>query len=306
MLFCFSNNVYAAKELTCKYGTADAKNKKANIFVTLTQDKKGNIKVTNASGKEVKHKLKKEQTKCPAYVHVSGSIYTFGKSPSSGTGVSNYELLTDEEVKVHDEIKEENNHFSTTPQGMTCKYENGVTLMVDSSGDQSPTDYEIKGQKKGQYPKTCPDHVYSKTFFWKNQLDQVIYKQNQSSTKYYNLIKNASRENIDYEIDILGEEWENETCEEKLGPDLVKRIQFIVNVAKILVPVLLIVFGIMDFGKAIFVSDENEMKKVQTKFIRRLIVAACFFLIPSVLQLVLDIASKVWDNIDPSLCGIKF
>ena len=105
---------------------------------------------------------------------------------------------------------------------------------------------------------------------------------------------------------LSGGDEEYESCEEILGEDLVKKIQEIVNIVRIMVPILLIVFGIMDFGKAIFVSDENEMKKAQSKFIKRLIIAVAFFIIPSILQLLLNIASKVWDIQDPSFCGITF
>ena len=109
-----------------------------------------------------------------------------------------------------------------------------------------------------------------------------------------------------YEIDIIGDGWDNESCEEKLGPDLVERIQSIVDLVKIAVPIILIIYGIIDFGKAIFIGDENEMKKIQSKFIKRLIFAIGFFLVPTIVQLILNIAHQVWPEIDPSLCGIKF
>ena len=102
------------------------------------------------------------------------------------------------------------------------------------------------------------------------------------------------------------DEFNNMTCEEILGDELIKKIQEIVNIIRIMVPILLIVYGILDFGKAIFVNDDQEMKKAQAKFIRRLIFSIGFFLIPSLLQIILNIASQVWDTVDNSLCGIKF
>lgn len=90
-----------------------------------------------------------------------------------------------------------------------------------------------------------------------------------------------------------------------LGDKLTKRIQDIINIIKIAVPILLIVFGMIDFGKGIFSMDENEMKKSQSKFMKRVIVAVAFFMIPTFIGVILNIASKIWD-IDPSLCGIKF
>lgn len=97
-----------------------------------------------------------------------------------------------------------------------------------------------------------------------------------------------------------------ETCEDILGEDLISVIQDLVNIVKIGVPIILIVLGTLDFGKAILSSDENEMKKAQGAFIKRLIIAVAIFLIPTILGVVLDIANKVWGNIDTTLCGIEF
>ena len=113
----------------------------------------------------------------------------------------------------------------------------------------------------------------------------------------------------DINSSLIGEEIETKSCQEILGDDLIEKIQEIVNMVRIMIPILLIVFGIIDFGKAIFVSDENEMKKSQSKFIRRLIIAVGFFMVPSILSLVLNIANKVWEVIpdaENAFCGIKF
>lgn len=107
------------------------------------------------------------------------------------------------------------------------------------------------------------------------------------------------------EYKLLGDEQGNLSCQDMLGDKLTKRIQDIINIIKIAVPILLIVFGMIDFGKGIFSMDENEMKKSQSKFMKRIIVAVAFFMIPTFIGVILNIASKIWD-IDPSLCGIKF
>lgn len=100
--------------------------------------------------------------------------------------------------------------------------------------------------------------------------------------------------------------FEELSCEKILGDDLTDIFQSLVSAIKIFVPILLIVFGVLDFGKAIFSFDESEMKKAQTKFMRRLMIAVAFFLIPTLLGLILDIAHGIWPNIDNTLCGIKF
>ena len=57
---------------------------------------------------------------------------------------------------------------------------------------------------------------------------------------------------------------------------------------KYILPVVVIVFGILDFIKAISADKDDEMKKAQKRFIIRLIAAALVFIIPLILEFVLD------------------
>ena len=76
------------------------------------------------------------------------------------------------------------------------------------------------------------------------------------------------------------------------------------NLVKIIVPVLVIVLGSLDFVSAIFSQDDGNMKKAQTKFIKRLIIAVAIFVAPSILKFILDIGHEIWPVVDASLCGI--
>lgn len=62
----------------------------------------------------------------------------------------------------------------------------------------------------------------------------------------------------------------------------------IVKWVKYIIPVILIVLGILDFIRAITKDKEEEMKKAQDKFIKRLIAAALIFIIPFIIGFVLD------------------
>ena len=98
-------------------------------------------------------------------------------------------------------------------------------------------------------------------------------------------------------------------CEELFGgdsgnTDLLNMLKLLVSITKILIPVILLVLGSLDFAKAIFAQDEGEIKKAQSKFIKRVIIAVVIFLIPSILQAILTIAHGIWPDIDPNLCGI--
>ena len=85
---------------------------------------------------------------------------------------------------------------------------------------------------------------------------------------------------------------------------MLKILHDAVNLVKILVPLILIALGIVDFAKAVFGSKEDDMKKSASRFIKRVIIAIVIFFIPSFLNVILTIAHSIWGNIDPSLCGI--
>lgn len=76
-------------------------------------------------------------------------------------------------------------------------------------------------------------------------------------------------------------------------------IKFIANIlkwVKYIAPVLVIVLGILDFIKAISAQSEDEMKKAQGKFVKRLIAAALLFLLPFIIQFILERFNMANDN----------
>lgn len=71
--------------------------------------------------------------------------------------------------------------------------------------------------------------------------------------------------------------------------DLAWLLQKILNYIKILGPTIAIIMGTLDFTKAIVASDEEQMKKAQSKFVKRLIAAVALFFIPLLVELLLGI-----------------
>ena len=94
-------------------------------------------------------------------------------------------------------------------------------------------------------------------------------------------------------------------CEGLLGEDLINKINSYLNIIKIAIPIILIVLGIIDFTKAVFASDAELMNKAKTDFAKRIAIAILIFLVPTILNLILGLANKVWNIIEPSGCGIK-
>lgn len=58
----------------------------------------------------------------------------------------------------------------------------------------------------------------------------------------------------------------------------------IVLVIKIVIPLLLIIFGMIDLGKAVVSSDEKAINKSVNQLIRRFIAAVVIFFIPTIVS----------------------
>lgn len=92
-----------------------------------------------------------------------------------------------------------------------------------------------------------------------------------------------------------------------LDADLVNFIHNVIVVIKIAVPVILVILGMLDFAKGVIASKEDEIKKGQQTFIKRLIAAAFVFFIITIVQLVMGLISKednsFWNCADQILNG---
>jgi hypothetical protein len=81
-----------------------------------------------------------------------------------------------------------------------------------------------------------------------------------------------------------------------LDKDLVNFIHNIIVILKIAVPILLVIFGMIDFAKGVTAGKEDEIKKGQDIFIKRLIAAACVFFVVTIVQLVMSLVSSDDDS----------
>ena len=96
--------------------------------------------------------------------------------------------------------------------------------------------------------------------------------------------------------------WTINNCKQLFGDDLIKIIDKIMKYIKILIPILLLIFGTTDFFTAIFSSDQEEMLAKRKKFFKRLIAAIIVFIVPTFVNLVLKLSNSVWSNIHEETC----
>lgn len=74
---------------------------------------------------------------------------------------------------------------------------------------------------------------------------------------------------------------------------LFNTVATVINFIKIAVPLLLIVWGMLDFAKAIIAKKEDDIKSHQKMFVSRVISAVLVFFIIFVVQLVFSTLDKV-------------
>lgn len=63
------------------------------------------------------------------------------------------------------------------------------------------------------------------------------------------------------------------------------------------IPIVLIIFGLIDLGKAVIAGKEDEMKKAQSQLIKRFIYAIAAFLIVTIVYFAMGlVGSNNWKN----------
>ena len=107
----------------------------------------------------------------------------------------------------------------------------------------------------------------------------------------------ASKKVSELKHQYMGETDLNSDC--SISDRLINWIRNIVKWVKYIVPVVVIILGILDFLRAIATNNDDNMKKAQGRFIKRLIAAALIFVIPFILEFILDKMGFVYSD-----CGI--
>ena len=86
-------------------------------------------------------------------------------------------------------------------------------------------------------------------------------------------------------------------CDGVLIPNqLFNIVATIIKLIKIAVPVLLIIFGMIDFAKSVVAKNEDDVKKYRKQFISRVVSAIIVFVIVFVVQFAVNLISSVEDT----------
>ncbi len=76
-----------------------------------------------------------------------------------------------------------------------------------------------------------------------------------------------------------------------LGPVIRIVKKGIFPIVQIGIPILLLVFGTVDLGKAVISSDDKEVKAAQSRLIKRVIYAVAVFFIATIVSIVMNLVA---------------
>lgn len=200
--------------------------------------------------------------------------------------------------------KNTNSNFLVKDIGMQYKnLKNGITVISSdniSAYKRNKSRYGTELDKINQ--KSCPDTLYIHVINAPSATYLTISFSNiYSNTKTYTL-KNVEKISEYYTYVQYGKlslpnntdiPVEN-TCEGIFGSaDNENSIRYMINqglkIMQLSVPILIIALGTVDFAKAVIASKEDEMRKAQSTFFKRLIAGLVVFFIPYLVQLLMTI-----------------
>ncbi|MBQ9011585.1 MAG: hypothetical protein IJ093_02940 [Bacilli bacterium] len=75
--------------------------------------------------------------------------------------------------------------------------------------------------------------------------------------------------------------------------ELFNVVALIIRIIKIAVPIMLIIWGMLDFAKSVIAKKEDDIKQYRKNFISRLISAILVFLVITIAQLAVSLVSGV-------------
>ena len=91
-------------------------------------------------------------------------------------------------------------------------------------------------------------------------------------------------------------------CNSAAGKKIFAYMGIIFDILKIIVPIIIIVLGSIDFIKAIIAGNDDAMKSSERKFFKRLILGICVFFVFPVVSFTMKLINQSMDN----LCMLCF
>jgi len=221
----------------------------------------------------------------------------FCETPSSLNLLTNYEFMVfgnDLDYKKYASTACGDGHIFGLLDNINGKTDGvGTCITYDRMLESLKENY--MACKDNRDPETCASYLVEKSIFEGlcSSVTGYLNYDDECLSRCLNLGKDIS------EFDKFA--YDNSYNDCGFSNDLMKWVRNILRWIKYILPALVILLGILDFIRAIASNSEDEMKKAQQRFIKRLVAAAILFLVPFIIEFALNIFGIGVDN---PFCGL--
>lgn len=175
----------------------------------------------------------------------------------------------------------------------------GLTYSVSDESD-CPSDGSINLKMATQQHKNRPEITEEKYYVGDKPAADSGYQWKDNSEKQLVLDEEALHNGRDWggsqPVTPMNPSGSGSTTCSSLFEGLADEIRKIFNAVRIVVPILVIVFSVLDFAKAIFGGSDDDVKKAQSKLAKRLVVAFIFFLLPTLMSFAMGIMNVIYND----------
>ena len=222
-----------------------------------------------------------EENKCPGVV-IGCLHYQFAFFDTNNRDIQ----LTGDQTIEYDDYCKGNKQLSFKCVGDNCS-EKAICLLYDELRDELNTILDEYKAAEGISAKTKVLNTYNKkkdifNSFCKSTLANMDYTE---GTCVSQCIEG------NHELAVMetsaGMRSPVEKIKCNIGETVLTMVYNILKWFKYIAPAIVIILSILDFIKAIAAQSDDDMKKAQGKFVKRLIVAALLFLLPLIINFML-------------------
>ncbi len=79
-------------------------------------------------------------------------------------------------------------------------------------------------------------------------------------------------------------------------------IGYVVYIIRIAIPIIIVLLGTLDLGKAVIAGEDKKIKEAQKSFIMRLIYGIAIFFVFTIVKVIFGILGVNTDSGDPKIC----
>ncbi len=142
-----------------------------------------------------------------------------------------------------------------------------------------------------------------KMFTWQVPKSNVSRAEFEEGIKR-NVATAINNANISYGVSGVTTSDKDMSCDELFDQSIMDLIKEILQYPRIIIPGIILVLGTIDFMKAVIAQKEEEMKKAQMTFIKRLLIGVAVYFVPVLINAIIWVANIAWKGLGYTTCNL--